>query len=125
MPCKALLSSRTIPSNGQHIWFSEGLIKSCFVFKGISLNRDTALQENVAGKEGVTKRTIVWHFLDSFDTKSAEVAETAKLGRDPATLSRMFVRSMQVDCITLWARARCPGWENRIPRAKIIVCWAA
>jgi hypothetical protein len=86
---------------------------------------DAALQENVVGKEGVTKRTIVWHFLDSFDNKSAEVAEAAKLGRDPATLGGMFVRSMQVDCITLWARARCPGWENRVPRAKIIVYWAA
>jgi hypothetical protein len=89
------------------------------------LPSDTTLQKNVMAEEETTEHTIVWHFLDSFDKESAEAIEADKLGRGPGSLDGKFVRNMQVgDCITLWARARFPGWKNHVKRAKITVYWA-
>jgi len=86
---------------------------------------DTTLQKNIVAKSETTEHTIVWHFLDSFDKESVEAAEAAKLGRGLATLNGKFVRSIQVgDCITLWARARFPGWQHHVQKAKITVYWA-
>ncbi|KAJ8583495.1 hypothetical protein M405DRAFT_748519 [Rhizopogon salebrosus TDB-379] len=85
---------------------------------------NTTLQTMVAKRE-TTEHTIVWHFLDSFGKKSVEAKEAGKLGRGPSTLDGRFVRSMQAgDCITLWARACFPGWENFIQKVKITVYWA-
>jgi hypothetical protein len=86
---------------------------------------DTTLQKNVVAERVTTEHTIVWHFLDSFDKESVEAEEACKVGRGSATVDGKFVRSMQVgDCITLWARARFPGWENVIQKVKITVYWA-
>jgi len=81
--------------------------------------------KKVMAKKETTEHTIVWHFLDSFDKESAEAIEADKLGRGPGSLDGKFVHNMQVgDCITLWARARFPGWKNHVKRAKITVYWA-
>lgn len=83
------------------------------------------LQRNVVSKGKTTKHTIVWHFLDSYDEGSAEVTEAVNQGRGPESLNGKLVRSMQMgDCITLWARARFPGWKNYVQKAKITVYWA-
>ena len=85
---------------------------------------DTTLQRNVVAKGETTVHTIVWHYLDSYDKDSAEAREAANQGRGPGTLDGRFVRSMQVgDCIILWVRARFPGWENHVEKAKITVYW--
>jgi len=89
------------------------------------LPHDTTLQKNIVAKSQTTEHTVVWHFLDSHDEESAEAIEAAKLGRGPQSLDGKFVRNMQAgDCITLWARARFPGWENHVQKAKITVYWA-
>lgn len=89
------------------------------------LPSDTTLQKNAMAIKYTTKHAVVWHFLDSFDKESAVAIEAGKLGRGPGTLDGKFVRNMQVgDCITLWARARFPGWENCVKKAKITVYWA-
>ncbi|OAX33461.1 hypothetical protein K503DRAFT_748708 [Rhizopogon vinicolor AM-OR11-026] len=86
---------------------------------------ETTLQKNVAAKRQTTVHTIVWHFLDSFDKDSAEAKEAANMGRGPGTLDGKFVRRLQVgDCITLWVRARFPGWQNHVQKAEITVYWA-
>jgi len=83
------------------------------------------LQKNVVAKSQTTEHTIVWHFLDSYDKGSAEVIEAVNQGRGPESLNGKFVRSMQMgDCITLWARARFPGWQNHVQKAKVTIYWA-
>ncbi|KAJ8595449.1 hypothetical protein M405DRAFT_714367, partial [Rhizopogon salebrosus TDB-379] len=118
--------------NGSYTWFDAGIEKlHTPIFANNTGYHYTVASsghyasENVVAKEGVTEHTIVWYFLDSFDNQSAEAAEATKLGWGPATLDGKFVRSMQVGgCITLWARARFPGWENRVQKTKITVYWA-
>jgi hypothetical protein len=85
----------------------------------------TTLQKNIVGKSQTMEHTIVWHFLNSYDEESAEAMEAVKRGRGSQSLDGKFVRSIQVgDCITLWARARFPGWENHVQKAEVTVYWA-
>lgn len=84
-----------------------------------------ARYQRVVAKSQTTEHTVVWHFLDFHDEESAEAMEAANLGRGLQSLDGKFVCDMQAgDCITLWARARVPGWENHVQKAKITVCWA-
>jgi len=87
------------------------------------LPADTTLQKNVVGKSQITEHTIVWHYLDTYDNDSSK--EAVSQGHGPNSLDGKFVRNMQVgDCITLWAWARFPGWENHVQKAKITIYWA-
>ncbi|KIH93717.1 hypothetical protein SPBR_04257 [Sporothrix brasiliensis 5110] len=48
-----------------------------------------------------------------------------KLGRGAETGDGAFVRNLRVgDVVTLWAKARFPGWVNIVQRAQIDVYWA-
>ncbi|KAL1894903.1 hypothetical protein Sste5346_005590 [Sporothrix stenoceras] len=55
----------------------------------------------------------------------AEVHPLEKIGRGAETGNGEFVRNLRVgDVVTLWAKARFPGWVNMVQRAEIDVYWA-
>ncbi|KIM83435.1 hypothetical protein PILCRDRAFT_69475 [Piloderma croceum F 1598] len=83
----------------------------------------THLQRNVHAKRTIHHHTITWHYLDSIESPAAMKADLN--GRGWKSLDGSFVRSLKVsDCITLWVRARFPGWSSHIVKAKIETYWA-
>lgn len=91
-----------------------------FLFTAYSLQRNKVAQ----GK--TQTHTITWHHLDSIDPDSAEAEEIQNSsGRGGATLDGRAVRRMNVgDEISVWGRARFPGWSNRVEGMSIRVFWA-
>jgi hypothetical protein len=67
-----------------------------------------------------------WHYLDAIDPDSAEAEETQNSqGRGRATLDGKAVREMEVgDQISIWPRARFPGWVNHVQEISVRVFWA-
>jgi hypothetical protein len=83
----------------------------------------THLQRNVHANRTIHHHTITWHYLDSIDSPVAMEADLN--GRGWKSLDGSFVRSLKVgDCITLWMRARFPGWLSHVVKAKIETYWA-
>ncbi|KAL1959998.1 hypothetical protein VTO42DRAFT_666 [Malbranchea cinnamomea] len=84
------------------------------------------LQRNVVAQREVQTHKITWHYLDSVDPDSAEAEEIQNShGRGSATLDGRAVRKMHVgDEISVWGRARFPGWSNTVEGMSIRVFWA-
>jgi hypothetical protein len=63
--------------------------------------------------------------MDCIKPDSIEATLLEEEGRGKETGSGELVRNMAVgDVITLWGRARFPGWINHIQEVKIDVYWA-
>jgi hypothetical protein len=47
------------------------------------------------------------------------------MGRGSETGNGDFVRSLQIgDVVTVWARARFPGWANLVEELRVDMYWA-
>ncbi|KAI2135068.1 hypothetical protein LOZ67_005521 [Ophidiomyces ophidiicola] len=89
------------------------------------LPTDTRLCSNAVADRAVAARVIEWHFTDAEDDDDA--ARTVELaeGRGRATLDGRVVRAMGVgDAVSVWARARFPGWQNDVRRVAVRLFWA-
>jgi len=86
----------------------------------------THIQRNVHAGQEFRTHIVEWHYLDSIEEGSAEAMEADNdKGRGWQSLDGSFVRSLKEgDCITLWMRARFPGWRCLGKKAKIDVYWA-
>jgi hypothetical protein len=84
------------------------------------------LQRNQIAIGKSKSHVFVWHYLDVIDPDSAEAEETQNSqGRGRATLDGKAVREMNVgDQISIWARARFPGWVNHVQDIRVRVFWA-
>lgn len=86
---------------------------------------DMVLQKNKTATRESQDNKIEWRYEDAVDAKSAEGQSLKDIGRGPATLNGEYVRSLKPgDVITLWAKARFPGWVNVVELASIKVYWA-
>lgn len=89
------------------------------------LPHDKTLQKNRTATEEAKDYTIVWRWDDNIDAESFEAEELEKVGRGKATGNGEFVRSLEVgDVVTLWARARFPGWSITIKDVQVDMFWA-
>jgi len=85
----------------------------------------THLQRNIHAQHNTHHHTITWHYLDSIDENSPAAVEADNRGQGWKSLDGSFVRSLKMgDCITLWMRARFPGWKLDAKMAKIDLYWA-
>jgi hypothetical protein len=85
----------------------------------------STLQKNIVAEEQTTHHTITWTDLDDVKEGSPEAIAAQNRGQGWKSYDGSFVRDLQVgDCITLWMRARFPGWSNNAVKAKITVFWA-
>ncbi|KAI1941232.1 hypothetical protein LOZ66_001744 [Ophidiomyces ophidiicola] len=94
------------------------------------LPTDTRLCSNAVADRTVAARVIEWHFTDALaddaddDDEAAHTVELAE-GRGRATLDGRVVRAMRVgDAVSVWARARFPGWQNDVRRVAVRLFWA-
>ena len=73
------------------------------------------LQSNRTGTREVKEHIITWAHDDFIDPLSSEGDQLEREGRGRYTGDGNFVRNLQIgDIITIWARARFPGWTNEV-----------
>ncbi|KAG0707653.1 hypothetical protein DFH29DRAFT_591897 [Suillus ampliporus] len=85
----------------------------------------TTLQKNIVAKSQTTHHIVTWTYLDDVKEGSPEAIAAENNGQGWKSYDGSFVRDLQVgDCITLWMRARFPGWSMNGVKAKITVYWA-
>ncbi|KAJ9242569.1 hypothetical protein DTO280E4_3776 [Paecilomyces variotii] len=84
------------------------------------------LQSNVVARDEVEHHHIVWHHEDSTHADSPEAWDTELFqGRGRGTLDGSAVREMKIgDSVSVWARARFPGWSNHVERLSVRVYWS-
>ncbi|KAK1763564.1 hypothetical protein QBC33DRAFT_549332 [Phialemonium atrogriseum] len=83
------------------------------------------VQFNLLAAARVMKHRVEWSYLDDIDPQSTEAAESLeRVGRGTNSVDGKFVRSLKLgDVVTLWARARFAGWQNRVQRVQMDVYW--
>jgi hypothetical protein len=83
------------------------------------------LQRNLTAERNTKEHIITWSRDDNILPDSLDGNELEKQGRGRDTASGEFVRNMKVgDVVTVWAKARFPGWANVIEQVKVDVYWA-
>lgn len=97
-----------------------------FEAKEIFLPSENKLGSNKVAHREPQTRCITWHYLDEIDPESEQAKNVeASEGRGRATLDGRVVRGMEVgDQISVWARARFPGWANYVDHLGVRVFWA-
>ncbi|KAF2203380.1 hypothetical protein GQ43DRAFT_390081 [Delitschia confertaspora ATCC 74209] len=89
------------------------------------LPHNKTLQRNRTAVYRSSQYEIVWRWDDDINPQSAEADELEQNGRGRATGNGEFVRNLGVgDIVTVWARARFPGWANHVEKVEIDVYWA-
>ncbi|SPO00196.1 uncharacterized protein DNG_03045 [Cephalotrichum gorgonifer] len=69
--------------------------------------------------------TITWSYTDDVHPDSAAAEALVEKGRGRETGMGAFVRSLMVgDEVSVWAKARFPGWTNHVLSIGIDVYWA-
>lgn len=85
----------------------------------------TKLQSNITAGKEVKKHVIKWAFDDCIDPDAAEGEALERQGRGRESGTGAYVRGLKLgDIVTVWARARFPGWMNAVEEVKIDVYWA-
>ncbi len=83
------------------------------------------LQANRTGMPEAKEHIITWAYGDCIDPSSTEGDRLEHEGRGRHTGNGNFVRNLKIgDIITIWARARFPGWKNEVEEVKVDVYWA-
>ena len=83
------------------------------------------LQMNKSATSATAEYIITWAADDDINPESEEGKALEEAGRGRATGNGEFVRNLRLgDIITVWARARYPGWTNTVEHVKIDVYWA-
>lgn len=78
------------------------------------------LQKNLTAVREMQDREIVWRWDDDEQPEMLEA-----MGRGSETGNGDFVRSLQIgDVVTVWARARFPGWANLVEELRVDMYWA-
>lgn len=99
-----------------------------YVFSHPLLPReDLKIQCNVVASREVREHRIVWSYTDDIDRdRDVEaVAQLAEKGRGTVTGNGKFVRDLKLgDVVTVWAKARFPGWQNRVHSIKLDIYYA-
>ncbi|KAI2611832.1 hypothetical protein GGR54DRAFT_616928 [Hypoxylon sp. NC1633] len=83
------------------------------------------IQRNKHADRNMQNHHVEWYWNDDIDPKSLEAETLSEMGRGTATANGEFVRNLKLgDMITVWGRARFPGWKNHIQRVQVKVYWA-
>lgn len=91
-----------------------------------ALNPDNKiLQKNKTATRVFEDHKITWRFNDDIHPESPEADELEAQGRGRETANGEFVRNLKIgDVVTLWAKARFPGWANTVEDVSMDVYYA-
>ncbi|KAF7546056.1 hypothetical protein G7Z17_g8701 [Cylindrodendrum hubeiense] len=92
----------------------------------LSGNPTLEIQRNKSATRAPQDHVVTWSYLDDIRGDSEEAIKIdEQQGRGRETLDGSFVRNLKMgDVITIWAKARFPGWANTIEKVKLDVYWA-
>ncbi|OWO98030.1 hypothetical protein B2J93_8255 [Marssonina coronariae] len=84
------------------------------------------LQKNLTASKPSKEHKIVWSCLDDVaDPDSVAAKALEDQGRGRGTANGVYVREMKVgDIVTVWAKARFPGWVNVVEKVQIDIYYA-
>jgi hypothetical protein len=86
---------------------------------------DHKIQCNRTAGSELEHHHIEWHWTDAIDPHSNEGQDLETVGRGSATGDGTFIRNLRVgDMVTVWGRARFPGWRNIVQKVQVRVYWA-
>jgi hypothetical protein len=89
------------------------------------LPSETKLQSNITASSITKEHIITWAYNDNIVPESAEGDELEKQGRGRSSGNGEYVRNLKLgDVITVWGKARFPGWSNNIEEVKVDVYFA-
>ncbi|KFY75345.1 hypothetical protein V499_04681 [Pseudogymnoascus sp. VKM F-103] len=115
-----------VSPTGRQAWLNEeNRVRMAVELEHPFLPHDKTLQKNLVATKEAVDYTIVWRWDDDIDAESDDAEELQKAGRGKATGNGEFVRSLEVgDVVTLWARARFPGWSITVIDVEVDMFWA-
>lgn len=85
------------------------------------------LQRNIVARRKSTCHEIILRYTDTIAESelTTKQIDADDLGRGWRSMDGSFVRGLKVgECVTIWARARFPGWLNVTEEATITLYWA-
>ncbi|KAI1427395.1 hypothetical protein F5Y12DRAFT_169990 [Xylaria sp. FL1777] len=86
---------------------------------------DHRIQCNYVADHEWQHHRVEWSCTDNIDPTSNAGKELDSVGRGSATGDGTFLRSLKVgDMLTVWGRARFPGWMNSVQKVQVEVYWA-
>lgn len=90
------------------------------------LNPDNKiLQKNKTATRAYQDHKIIWKVNDDIHPESPEADELEAQGRGKETANGDFVRNLKIgDVVTIWAKARYPGWANTVEDVSMDVYYA-
>ncbi|KAI1809995.1 hypothetical protein GGS20DRAFT_569320 [Poronia punctata] len=87
--------------------------------------QDHKIQCNRTAGAKLQYHHIEWSWTDNIDPESGSGKDLETIGRGAATGDGRFLRDLKVgDMVTVWGRARFPGWTNHVQSVKVRVYWA-
>lgn len=88
-------------------------------------NPKWTIQQNKRATRDWQDHKVTWHYHDHAKAESDEGKQLEEMGRGRETGDGEFVRGLKMgDVVTVWGKARFPGWENTVEKVKIQVYWA-
>ncbi|QSZ37091.1 hypothetical protein DSL72_009183 [Monilinia vaccinii-corymbosi] len=95
------------------------------IFKHALNPNQKCLQKNKTATSASQEHTIVWRFSDDIHPEDPEADQLEAEGRGRETANGEFVRSLKIgDVVTIWAKARYPGWANTVEDVSMDVYWS-
>ncbi|KAI0419019.1 hypothetical protein F5X98DRAFT_335883 [Xylaria grammica] len=86
---------------------------------------DHKIQCHRIAEQDFQHHRIEWLYTDNIDPESSAGQELDSIGRGSATGNGNFLNNLKVgDMVTVWGRARFPGWVNIIQKVQVEVYWA-
>lgn len=83
------------------------------------------IQCNETASNEQRTHVVEWRADDYIDPDTPQAQELVDCGRGRGTGTGEFVRGLKLgDVVTVWAKARFPGWENNLSFLKVDVYWA-
>ena len=115
------------PENAHKLHEHEGLGPATIYYYEhplLSTEKYLIQKNKTASKRSRTYR-VTWSYLDDTDPESIEGIALADMGRGSETATGEFVRNLELgDMVTIWGKARFPGWVNVVEKAKVEIFWA-
>ncbi|KAI1359236.1 hypothetical protein F5Y08DRAFT_320122 [Xylaria arbuscula] len=86
---------------------------------------DHKIQCNCVAEHEWQHHRVEWLWTDNIRPETRAAEELEEMGRGSATGDGSFLRTLKFgDMVTIWGRARFPGWTNNVQKVRVEVYWA-
>jgi hypothetical protein len=92
----------------------------------LAANDKHLIQRNKTAHGTLQDNVVTWSWTDNVHPQSEEARKLEEdQGRGKASMTGEFVRSLKMgEVVSIWAKARFPGWVNYVEKIKVDIYWA-